>query len=117
MVFIFAEFALLGKSFFDTSEVALAVRVSGRLYRGEIGEDAVGGDLLAQLAAEKLSAKTIPQLDVATDGEGENGTRLDESVCHFVFGDVHDFIFCDFAFDCKDYFSRSAASCLRSLPK
>jgi len=96
MVVIIAKVALLGKSFFDASEIALAVRVSGRLYCGKIGEDAIGRDLLAQLTAEKLSAKAIPQLDVATDGKSEDGTRFDESVCHLVFGDVHGVYFLRF---------------------
>ena len=48
---------------------------------------------------------------------GERGASLEECVEEFEFGDFHIFIFCDFAFGCKDYFSRSAASCLRSLPK
>jgi hypothetical protein len=45
----------------------------------------------------------------------QGDTRLDEGFVEVNFGDVHIFIFFDFAFGCKDYFS-SRAIFSRSYP-
>ena len=116
MVFIFAEFALLGKSFFHPCAGASIERVEFRVDGVDAGQQAIGRNFFADFRAEVFSEVSVAVLVKVADVFCKRGARLDEGFDEFEFGDFHDFIFYDFAFGCKDYFSRSAASCLRSLP-
>ena len=117
MVVIIAEVALLGKSFFHPCEVALAVRVEFRVDAFQIGEQTISGDFFACVTASKSPDDAVAVAQRVGDVFLKRNTRLDEGFAEFEFGDVHIFIFFDFGLGCKDYFSRSVASCLRSLPK
>lgn len=113
---IFAKFELEGKSFFDPCHVTLAVRVEFRVDAFQIGEQTIGGDFFACVTASESPDDAVAVAQRVGDIFLKRNTRLDEGLDEFEFGDVHNFIFCDFAFGYKDYFC-SSASFLRSLPK
>ena len=103
MVFIFAEFALLGKGFFNVTQRAF-VRVAFRVYRGEVGKQPIGRDFFADgFPREFFNVGEVTTAQGFADVFRQGNASLDECFVEVRFGDVHDFIFCDFAFGCKDY--------------
>ncbi len=109
MVVILSEVALLGKSFFYASEVTLAVRVGFRVDFREVREQPIGRDFFAdrfpqEVWSERVTATAQGFADVFRQGNAS----LDEGVVEVGLGDFHNFIFFDFVFGCKDYFSTRA---------
>ena len=102
---ILSEFALLGKGFFDPCASASVERVELRVDAFDVGEETIGRDFFADFFAEVASEISVAVLGEVADVFCESGASLDEGFVEVEFGDFHDFIFCDFAFGCKDYFA------------
>jgi len=104
MVVILSEVALLGKGFFNVTQRAF-VRVAFRADRGEVGEQPIGRDFFADgFPREFFNVGEVATAQGFADVFRQGDTRLDEGFVEVNFGDVHIFIFFDFAFGCKDYF-------------
>ena len=93
MVFIFAEFALLGKGFFDPCAGASVERVEFRVDGVDAGEKAIGRDFFTDSLAEVFSEKPVAAFVEVADVFCKSGASFDECVDEFELGDFHIFIF------------------------
>jgi len=93
MVFIFAEFALLGKSFFDPCAGASVERVEFCVDGVDVSEKPIGRDFFADAFAEIFSEKAVAAFVEFADVFRQGDTSLREGFEEFEFGDFHIFIF------------------------
>jgi len=93
MVFIFAEVALVGKSFFHLAEGALVKRVSLRADRVQVGQETIGRDFFADIFAVVIPKESVAVFEEVADVFRQGDTGLQECFSEFDFSDVHIFIF------------------------
>jgi hypothetical protein len=89
MVFIFAEFALLGKSFFDPCASASVERIEFRVDGVDAGQETIGRDFFADTFAEVFSEESVAAFVEVADVFRKSGASFDECVDEFEFGDFH----------------------------
>jgi hypothetical protein len=88
-VVILSEFALLGKSFFDTTQDASVERVDFRVDGFEITQQAQSAEIFADHTAKRFSAKAVAVFVMVADLQSQGGASVNERVTEFFFGDVH----------------------------
>lgn len=93
MVFIFAEFALLGKSFFDPCAGASVERVEFSVDGVDAGQETIGRDFFADSLAEVFSEESVAAFVEVADVFCKSGASLEECFEKFELGDFHIFIF------------------------
>jgi hypothetical protein len=80
MVFIFAEFALLGKGFFDPCAGASVERIEFSVNRVDAGEQTMGRDFFADTFAEVFSEESVAAFVKVADVFSKRGASLKECV-------------------------------------
>ena len=80
MVFIFAKFALLGKSFFDSCAGASVERIEFRVDAFDVGKQTMGRDFFAEFIAEVASEKAVAVFAKVANVFGKRGASLKECV-------------------------------------
>ena len=89
MVFIFAEFALLGKSFFHPCAGASVERVEFSVDGVDVGEEAIRRDFFADFLTEVFSEESVAVLVKVADVFCKSGASLEECFEEFELGDFH----------------------------
>jgi hypothetical protein len=80
MVFIFAEFALLGKSFFDPCAGASVERIEFRVKRVDVGKQTMGRDFFTECGAKFFGKESVAAFVKAANVFGKSGASLKECV-------------------------------------
>jgi hypothetical protein len=89
MVFIFAEFGLLGKSFFELCGCARVERVEFGVDGVDTGEETIGRNFFADTFTEVASEKAVAAFVKVADVFCKSGASFNECVEEFDFGDFH----------------------------